>query len=174
MDPRHIATHALAAPTDEERARPEFWRYWRILPPKGRIGIFFGSWYSDPILDRVERRISQAELTQSVERIIRFERMLIDEGALILKFWFHLSKPAQKKRLQQLAADKQTRWRVTKLDWQRLKLVARFREASAYVLRRTHVATAPWLVVEGVDRRYRELTVGQALLAALQRRLQQK
>jgi len=97
MDPRHIATHALAAPTDEERARPEFWRYWRILPPKGKVGIFFGSWYSDPILARVNGDSSQAELTQAIERIGRFERMLTDEGALILKFWFHLSKPAQKK-----------------------------------------------------------------------------
>ena len=174
MDPRHIATHALAAPTDEERARPEFWRYWRILPPKGRIGIFFGSWYSDPTVDRVERRTSQAELTQAVERIIRFERMLTEEGALVLKFWFHLSKRAQKRRLEELEADKETRWRVTRLDWQRFKLVDRFHETSAYVLRRTSTAAAPWLVVEGLDRRYRELTVGRALLAAVERRLRQK
>jgi polyphosphate:AMP phosphotransferase len=174
MDPRHIATHALAAPTDEERARPEFWRYWRILPPKGRIGIFFGSWYSDPILQRVEGEMSQAELTQAIERIIRFERMLTDESALILKFWFHLSKPVQKKRLQELEDDKDTSWRVTKLDWQRFKRISDFRKASAYVLRRTSSAQAPWLVVEGVDRRYRELTVGKALLAALQRRLKAK
>jgi AMP-polyphosphate phosphotransferase len=174
MDPRHIATHALADPTDEERARPEFWRYWRILPPKGKIGIFFGSWYSEPILQRVEGDISQAELTQAIERVSRFERMLTDEGALVLKFWFHLSKAAQKQRLKELESDKDTSWRVTKLDWQRFKLVAKFRETSAYVLRRTSSAQAPWLVVEGVDRRYRELTVGKALLDALNRRLQAK
>jgi AMP-polyphosphate phosphotransferase len=174
MDPRHIATHALAAPTDEERARPEFWRYWRILPPKGKIGIFFGSWYSDPILARVEGDTSQAELTQAIERITRFERMLTEEGALILKFWFHLSKPAQRKRLKELESDKDTSWRVTKLDWQRFKHYDAFSEVSAYVVRRTSTGPAPWHIVEGVDRRYRELTVGKAILDAVKRRLAAK
>ena len=53
MDPRHIHTHAFGAMTDEEREHPEMWRFWRALPPKGRIGILFGSWYTDPILKRV-------------------------------------------------------------------------------------------------------------------------
>jgi len=171
MDPRHIATHALAAPTDEERARPEFWRYWRILPPKGKIGIFFGSWYSDPILARVDGASSQAELTQAIERISRFERMLTDEGALILKFWFHLSKPAQRKRLKELEGDKDTSWRVTKLDWRRFGQYDTFREVSAYVVRRTSTGPAPWHIVEGVDRRYREMTVGTTILEAIRRRL---
>ena len=174
MDPRHIATHALAAPTDEERARPEFWRYWRILPPKGKIGIFFGSWYSDPILERVSGNTSPAELTQAIERIARFERMLTDEGALILKFWFHLSKPAQKQRLKELEGDKDTSWRVTKLDWQRFKQYDRFREISAYVVRRTSTGPSPWHIVEGVDRRYREITVGRIILDAIKRRLATK
>ena len=100
MDPRHIQTHAMAAPTDEERARPPFWRFWRALPPRGKIGIFFGSWYTEPIVARAWGRIKDAALDQRLEEIVRFERMLTDEGALILKFWFHLSKAQQKKRLK--------------------------------------------------------------------------
>ena len=53
MDPRHIHTHAFDNPSDEERERPPMWRYWRALPPRGRIGILFGSWYTGPIIDRV-------------------------------------------------------------------------------------------------------------------------
>ncbi|MFN8876150.1 MAG: polyphosphate:AMP phosphotransferase, partial [Gemmatimonadota bacterium] len=49
MDPRHIETNGFRPPTDEERQRPPMWRFWRVLPPKGRIGVFFGSWYTDPI-----------------------------------------------------------------------------------------------------------------------------
>jgi polyphosphate kinase 2 (PPK2 family) len=58
MDPRHILTHAFDTPSDEERDRPPMWRYWRALPPKGKIGILFGSWYTAPIIDRVFRNQS--------------------------------------------------------------------------------------------------------------------
>ena len=99
MDPRHIQVHAMGEPTQEERERPHMWRFWRALPPKGKIGIFFGSWYTDPIVNRVTGKSKKAELNQSIDEINRFEKMLTDEGALILKFWFHLSKKAQKEIL---------------------------------------------------------------------------
>jgi polyphosphate:AMP phosphotransferase len=171
MDPRNIRTHAIDAPTDEERERPRMWRFWRRLPPRGTIGIFFGSWYTDPIVARVIGDIRNAGLDQRIEEINRFERMLTDEGALILKFWFHLSKARQKKRLKALADDPRTRWRVTDLDWERFKLYDRFRDVSEHTLRMTSTAQAPWLVIEGTDARYRGLTAGKTLLAALRRRL---
>src|SRR5947209_6027992 len=62
MDARGIQTHAMEEPTDEELQRPPMWRYWRVLPPRGRIGIFFGFWDSGPFLDRVFKRISRAKL----------------------------------------------------------------------------------------------------------------
>ena len=62
MDPRHIHTHAFDNPTDEERDRPPMWRYWRALPPKGKIGMLFGSWYTAPIIDRVFKRTRPGDL----------------------------------------------------------------------------------------------------------------
>jgi polyphosphate:AMP phosphotransferase len=171
MDPRHIETHAFGEPSDEERERPPIWRFWRALPPKGKIGIFFGAWHTRPIVDRVLRVTRDAELERSLEEIVHFERMLADEGALILKFWFHLSKKAQKKRLRALTQDRRARWRVTKLDWERFALYDRFRKVSERALRETSTAHAPWLVVEGVDPCYRSLTVGRALRDALAKRL---
>ena len=111
MDPRHIHTHAFGAMTDAEREHPEMWRFWRVLPPKGRIGILFGSWYTDPILKRVMGHEKRVEFEHRLERIRRFERMLAAEGALVLKLWFHLSKAAQKKRFKELLASKKTAWR---------------------------------------------------------------
>src|SRR5947207_706701 len=70
MDPRHIWSHAVGEPTDEERERPPFYRYWRLLPPKGKMGIFFGSWYTAPIIKRVNHHIDDAGLDQQVEEII--------------------------------------------------------------------------------------------------------
>ena len=171
MDPRHIVTHAFGEMSDEERERPRMWRYWRALPPKGRIGILFGAWHTEPIVNRVIGKIDDAQLELAMEEIAHFERMLADEGALILKFWFHLSKKAQKKRLQALEADPKTRWRVTDIDWERFKIYDRFRKVSENALRETSTAYAPWTVVEGTDPNYRYLTVGRTLLDALRKRL---
>jgi polyphosphate:AMP phosphotransferase len=171
MDPRHIVTHAFGEMSDEERERPRMWRYWRALPPKGRIGILFGAWHTEPIVSRVSGTSNDDQLELAMEEIVHFERMLADEGALILKFWFHLSKKAQKKRLRALQADPKTRWRVTDTDWERFKLYDRFRKVSEHALRETSTGFAPWTVVEGTDPNYRYLTVGRTLLEALKKRL---
>jgi polyphosphate kinase 2 (PPK2 family) len=159
MDPRHIHTHAFDDPSDEERERPPMWRFWRALPPKGRIGILFGSWYTAPIIDRVFKRTRSNDLVRSIEEINHFERMLADEGALILKFWFHLGKSRQKKRLKALASDPETRWRVTRRDWDFFKVYDRFYRISEDTLRQTSTAEAPWIVVEGSDPNGAYLTV---------------
>ena len=174
MDPRHIHTHAFPEPSDEEAERPRMWRFWRALPPKGKIGILFGSWYTDPIVSRVLGRSRAADLDQGIDEINHFEQMLIHEGALILKFLFHLSKKAQRKRLKALEGDPDTRWRVTDTDWERFKLYDKFRKVSEHTLRQTSSGAAPWIVIEGADARYRSLTVGRTLLAALRERLDQK
>ncbi|TAN47407.1 MAG: polyphosphate:AMP phosphotransferase [Methylococcaceae bacterium] len=174
MDPRHIQTHGMGEPTQEELQRPYMWRFWRVLPPKGKIGILFGSWYTQPIVNRVLGSSKAVELDQHMEAVVRFEKMLADEGALILKFWMHLSKPQQLKRLTALEKHQATRWRVTEEDWRRFKMYDKFRKASERALRRTSTAEAPWLVVEGNDPRYRSLTVGKSLLQALRAFLDNK
>jgi len=173
MDPRHINTHAFGPPSDEESERPSMWRYWRALPPKGKIGIFFGSWYTDPIIHRVYGSTDEAKLAQSLEEIVRFEKMLTDEGTLVLKFWFHLSKDKQKVRLRTLEENPITRWRVTEQDKHHLKLYDKFRMISEHALRETSTAAAPWIIVEGYDANYRNLTVGKQILEAIRKRLDQ-
>lgn len=171
MDSRFIQTHGLEKPNDEERAQPHMYRWWRLLPPKGRIGIFNGSWYSYPILQRVHGKTKDAHLDQSLGRIQRFERMLLDEGALVIKFWMHLSKDAQRKRLKKLEADPLTRWRVTDQDWEHFEMYDRFRKICERSLQATSTADAPWTIVEATDFRYQALTVGNYLNDALRKRL---
>src|SRR5262245_37750152 len=112
MDARGIQTHALGLPSDEERDRPPLWRFWRLLPPRGRIGIFFGSWYTLPIVNRVLGKIDDDELDKDMDRDVEFERMLHNEDTLILKFWLHLSKSDQKTRFKKLEGDPRQKWRV--------------------------------------------------------------
>jgi polyphosphate:AMP phosphotransferase len=171
MDPRHVQVNGLDDPSDEELERPHMWRYWRQLPPKGKMGIFDGSWYSWPILQRAYGEISGERLDQDMERVRRFEQMLIDEGALVVKFWMHLSKKTQEKRLEKLEKDPKTRWRVTERDWKHFKLYDTFRQVSERALRLTSTAEAPWIVVEATDARYQQLTVGKLLLERLRARL---
>jgi AMP-polyphosphate phosphotransferase len=171
MDPRHIHTVAFAPPDGEEAQRPRLWRYWMSLPPKGRIGILFGSWYTDPIVDRVFGRTRDAELGAAIQEIGRFEQMLADEGALIVKFWFHLSKKDQKKRLEAIDRDKKRTWRVTRADWKQFEKYDEFYATSERTLRLTSTGAAPWIIVEGKDPRYRYLTVGNVLLEAMKKRL---
>jgi polyphosphate:AMP phosphotransferase len=171
MDPRFISTLAFSAPTDEERERPFMWRYWRALPPKGRIGVFAGSWYSSPIHDRLEGHMSKADLDARVDQINRFEAMLVNEGALVLKFWFHLTKDGQKRRLKALEKDPHTAWRVTKWNWDRLKTYDKLQDVVGHVLRMTNTPWAPWIIIEGEDDRYRSLTTGKLLLHAIRERL---
>ncbi len=171
MAPRHIHTHAFSEPSGEEAERPPMWRYWRVLPPKGTIGIFFGSWYTAPLLRRVLGDDKQDALDSNVAAILRHERMLVDEGVLLIKFWFHLSKDQQRKRLKTLESDPKTRWRVTPDEWRRFRKYDRFRSVSADVVRQTSTAGAPWIVVPGADHRYRSITAGKILLETLQTRL---
>jgi len=171
MDPRYIRTHGFIEPSDEELERPPMWRFWRQLPPKGRIAIFDGSWYAGRISERAAGRISTARFDQDLAEVVRFEQMLIDEGALILKFWMHLSKAAQKQRLKKLESDPLTRWRVTRRDWDHFKRYDAFHEIAERALRHTSTASAPWILVEATDPRYQKLTVGKILLEQLRARL---
>ncbi|MDQ5959862.1 MAG: AMP-polyphosphate phosphotransferase [Pseudomonadota bacterium] len=173
MDPRHISTLAFSAPTDEERERPFMWRYWRALPPKGKIGIFAGSWYSQPIADRIQKKMKRAEMEETLDEINRFEAMLVNEGALVLKFWFHLSKKGQEVRLKAMEKDPRTAWRVTKGSWDRLKTYDDLQSVAGHVLRVTNTAHAPWIIIEGTDDNYRSLTVGHIVRDSIRKHLEQ-
>ena len=171
MDPRWIVTRGYTDPSGEERERPRLWRYWRDLPPRGRIALFLSAWYSSPIRHRVARRISAAEFDALLDQVSAFERALADDGAVILKFWMHLSKAAQKKRLASFEKDPLQRWRVTKEQWRHWRMFDRFVAAADRAIRRTSTDQAPWHIVEGEDERYRSIVVGAELRDAIRRGL---
>ena len=171
LDARGVQTHVMRAPSEEELDRPEYWRYWRRLPLAGRAGIFLGSWYSQPIVDRVFGKTKDKDLDQSLDRIIEFERMLAQENVILVKLWCHVSKKMQKKRFKALEKDKATRWRVTATDWKFFKRYDEFRDVSEHALRRTTIGEAPWHIIEAADERHRNLTVAKILIDAIRDRL---
>ncbi|MBI3299944.1 MAG: polyphosphate:AMP phosphotransferase [Elusimicrobia bacterium] len=170
LDARGVQVHAPHLPSDEESERPDFWRWWRALPAAGRAGIFLGSWYSDPIVARAFKKSDDDELDAALARIERFERMLTDEGVVVVKLWLHITKKEQKKRLESLESDPETRWRVTAQDWKFHKRYERFLKASERALRRTSTANAPWTLIEAFDRRHMTLAAARAVIAAIKSR----
>ena len=171
LDPRGVETNVFGPRTDEERDRPAAWRFWRTLPARGRIGIFFGSWYTEPILRRTTGKIGNARFEADLSRVAFFEKELAKDGALFVKCWFHLSKDAQKKRLKKFEKDPETRFKVTRLDWKHFGHFDRFVGVAERALRLTDPAEAPWTIVEAADDRWRDLAVGRALVEALEARL---
>ena len=168
MDPRLIEVRTFDRQTDEELAHPPAWRYWRLLPAKGRMGVVFGNWYSQMLQGRVHGLFNNAVLDQAISGAERLEKMLCDEGAIIFKFWFHLSKKQMKARLHTLKDDPLHSWRISPLDWQQSKTYEKFVRYGERAIRRTSRDYAPWNIVEGVDPYYRSLTVGKILLEGLQ------
>ena len=171
MDPRWLITCAYGPASDEEAERPEFWRYWRDLPPKGQVGFFMSAWYSHAILQRVHGEIDETQFDKAMERIATFEQELADDGALILKFWLHLNYKSQKKRFKELESDPTTAWRVAKTDWDNLQKYENFVNTAERAITRTSTGDAPWQIVEGLDERYCGLTVATAIRDALRKHL---
>src|SRR5260370_30753537 len=166
MDARGTLPHVMQERTDEELLRPEYYRFWRRLPPAGRTGIFLGSWYSRPIVERTFGRANDKDLDAHLDRAIEFERMVVHENTILVKLWMHIGKKLQKKRLQALPG-----WRVTERDWKFFKRYDEFREISEHALRRTSTAEAPWHIVEAADERHRALSVVKILTDAIRERL---
>jgi polyphosphate:AMP phosphotransferase len=172
LDARGLETHTYWQQSDEERERPARWRYWRSFPSRGRIGIHFAGWYDDLIPLHTRGKISGTLLDAELNRIAFMEEMLATDGALILKFWLHLPKKTQKKRLLALEKDPQTRRRVTKTDWKNHKRYEQYAAAAERVIRHTSTAVTPWTLVDAGDHRHRDATVAQTIIAAITRHLE--
>jgi polyphosphate:AMP phosphotransferase len=173
MDPRWMVTRTFERPSQEEAERPEYWRFWRALPPKGQIGLLLSAWYSKPLLQRAYGG-PELELEEALEELAGFEKQLADDGAIVIKFWLHLGKKGQEKRFKRLARDPLQAWRVSKRDWEHWRKYDDFVGAAEHIIGRTSTGECPWHIVEGVCPRYASLHVGEQLLEAIESRLSER
>jgi polyphosphate:AMP phosphotransferase len=171
MDARWIVTQAYNEPSDEEAERPTAWRYWRNLPPRGQIGIYLSGRYSNPLLNYVYGKSTENQFCKELERINDFEKALADDGAMVLKFWMHISHGVQKERLELLENDPLRSWRLSPDDWKHWEMYDRFIEAAEKIISQTNTGHAPWEIIEGEDYYFRSLRVGEILQQRLERHL---
>jgi AMP-polyphosphate phosphotransferase len=171
LDPRGFTLHAIEKPTEEERARPFMWRFWMRTPSKGRIALFARSWYSRALAEELHYSGWKKALKDRINSINNFERQLSDDGAVIVKFFLHISKEEQKTRLLERERNPLTSWLLTQRIWDfhyhyetNLPIIDEFME-------KTDTDSAPWHVIEATDRKYTILKVYSILLKSLEKKL---
>ncbi len=170
FDSRDVRTHAFWDETDEERERPRFWRFWRSLPARGTISVMFTSWYSQPITDRVFGKIDDSEFESQLEQVEDLEHTLIQDGTIIVKFWYHLSKTEQASRLEADAPISQ--FKQSPFVGQYARLYDQFTTVSEMAIRQSDSGISPWHIIEATDHYYRNLTTAQILVNVLEENLE--
>ena len=171
MDPRWLKTWAWGEPSDEERERPWFWRYWRALPPRGLVALYLSGWYGPVIRDFAERRSGKRAFERQVREINRFERAMTDDGAVVVKIWLHVDLETQRERLKALEADPLRRWRADADQWRRLQshdAVVRVWKRAANL---TDSPAAPWRVIDRSDAKSPMTGVATAVRDAIRQAL---
>ena len=168
LDPRGYKVHPIYAPNVEEAMRPFLWRFFTRIPGKGEIAIFDRSWYHRVLHERVEGGASKREWQSAFNEINQFERMLTDDGTVMIKFWLQISKKEQKKRFKAMEKSKFEHWRVTRDDWKAHEKYDKYLEAAEEMLERTGTAYAPWTVIAATDKEYRRIRVFKGLVDAMQ------
>ena len=174
LDPRGVKVHPISAPLEEELLRPFLWRFWTKIPARGEMAVFDRSWYGRVLVERVEKLIKPEQWRSAYNEIAQFERMLTDDGTVIVKFWLHISEKEQKKRFKEIEKSKYDSWRITKEDWEHHKQYDDYAEAAEEMFERTNTAYAPWTVVEATDKRYRLIKIFKTLADAMQTALNAK
>ncbi|OGT88183.1 MAG: polyphosphate:AMP phosphotransferase [Gammaproteobacteria bacterium RIFOXYA12_FULL_61_12] len=171
MDTRGIATYAFWDQTDEEMTHPRYWKFWRAMPPKGKMAVFFGGWYLELLEKRMFGDWGDERLWHEFRRIEDFERTLAEEGVLIVKFWYHMSEKDQRKRLKALSRDDRSRWKMLPKKHRFSEHYAEFERVAERLISLTDTGVAPWHIIEATDPQYRDLTTARTLLTLVGKRM---
>ena len=171
MDARYLQTWIFSVPTAEEQERPRAWRYWRVMPPRGRIAVYAGGWGQPAISERIRGLISREAFEHRLQMIRYFEETLTADGTLVLKFWLHLPRKHLKRRMVKAALDQTSSWQVEEADWQTYEYYDESLPCIEQLMRETSTETCPWHVLPGHNKRYRNLHFAETLLNELNDRM---
>jgi len=167
LDARQYRIVPVAAPSDEERAHPYLWRFWRNVPGQGGITVFDRSWYGRVLVERVEGFCSEADWRRAYDEINRFEEALVEAGAVVVKVWMHISQREQLARFRARADTPFKQFKITDEDWRNRRKWPRYERAIADMIDRTSTVAAPWTLVEAEDKRFARVKVLHTVVAAL-------
>ncbi len=167
LDAKKISNRTFWRSTDEERARPDSWKYWVRLPGYGEFGIFFGGWYDEDIRKASYGQISEAHLYKTMHKRVELERTLADNNYAIAKFWLHLSEKEHNKR-RKARLKEQGQSRFTPYDKESEKHYSSLIETVSKTITMTDRDFAPWYTIDAYDNDYKLISVVRALIERLE------
>ena len=170
LNPRQCHVVALPKPSDRERTQWYFQRYMQHLPAAGEIVLFDRSWYNRAGVERVMGYCTEAETAAFLDQAPRFERLLVDDGLLLFKYWLTVDQAQQEERFAERLADPLKRWKLSPIDLQAREKYADYGRARDAMLKATHTKKAPWTLVDFNDQRRGRLTLIRHLLDNLPER----
>ena len=168
VNPQGCKVSSFKTPSNSELAHDFLWRVHHEAPPKGYIGIFNRSHYEDVLITRVHGWVSDKVAAQRINQIKEFEELLYENGTTILKFFLHISKDEQKKRLQERIKDPEKRWKFNEGDLEERKLWKDYMRVFEDVLAATSTDHAPWYIVPSNRKWYRNFVVARTIVQALE------
>jgi polyphosphate:AMP phosphotransferase len=171
MAARDYRVVQIAAPSDEELARHYLWRFWRHMPPAGRMTIFDRSWYGRVLVELVEGFAQEHEWRRAYDEIVAFEQQLVADGLLLLKFWLEVDADEQLARFEAREGTPYKRYKITGEDYRNREKRDAYAKAADEMISRTHARRAAWLVVPANDKRHARVTVVEAVCSGLERAL---
>ena len=159
IDARQYQIIPIAAPTEEERAQPYLWRFWRNIPRTGRLAIYDRTWYGRVLVERVEGFCTEADWLRAYAEINDFEHQLSGAGVIVVKFWLQISAEEQLRRFKEREATDFKRFKITDEDWRNREKWDAYDTAVCDMVDRTSTGLAPWTLVEANDKNYARVKV---------------
>jgi len=168
LDPRHVRIAQFAAPTEDERRHHFLHRFWPALPGWGGMSVYDRTWYGRVLVERVEAYASEEEWQRAYEEIVQFERMLAEEGMVLVKLWLQISSEEQLRRFEARAEDPLKSWKLTAEDWRNRSRRPDYEAAVEEMVAQTSTDEAPWHLVSAESKRYARLAVVRLVNEAIE------
>jgi polyphosphate kinase 2 (PPK2 family) len=173
LDPRHVTVRQFGVPNDSERQHHFLWRFWPAVPAAGAMTVFDRSWYGRVLVERVEGLASESEWHRAYDEIVDFERLLVQEHTVVVKFWMHISDREQLARFESRANDPLRQWKLTEEDWRNRSRRRSYLDAVEEMVSRTDHAHARWNLVAAESKHYARVHVLETVIAHLESGMQQ-
>ena len=171
LDVRNARVMAVAAPTDEERAHPYLWRFWRQLPRLGKATIYDRTWYGRVLVERVEGFAAAGDWGRAYSEISAFEEELAESGVIVCKFWLQISQQEQLKRFKARTKTPYKQYKITEDDWRNRGKWDAYQAAAVEMIEKTSTPDAPWTLVEAEDKRLARIKVVKTVADRLEEEL---
>ncbi len=169
LDPRHYRVAAFAKPTFDEKRKHFLWRFWQDVPGMGGMALFDRSWYGRVLVERIEEFATKEQWKRAYDEIVHFERSLVLEGVMVVKFWLQITPNEQLRRFEKRKVDPLRSWKLTDEDWRNRDKIDEYNSVVEEMFERTDHKLAPWHVVSGEQKRHARVEVIETLVKQIEK-----